>query len=368
MNTSKALNLFLYSGKADGCKRWDSPTMAASIHIIPRTARDEAADIDAIQSSGIYILFGTPLDADATEALYVGQSKHLHHRVFQDDPNRGIDWNRGILITNEKKALEGHELNYLEHSLYAAAKTAGRYHVTNKNKPNGGTPDDILEAHMSDFLKQIHFLLEAFGITAFKSPAPASADTQTQESAPIFTFYEARGMRTADGFVVLKGSRIEPIGNKKAGSQYAQKLRDEYADAVAKSITQSDLFFRSATAAAMFVYGGNKSGPAVWQTIDDNGKKISLKELEKRSSRPNFHFQSMGIPVGARLIFRKAADGSDVCVTVQDKHSVLYDRQSYCLYPLTEKLLGKKPGGHFLKDWYYDTTNLDTLYNKTYQD
>lgn len=372
MATPKALNLYLYNGKASGCKRWDSPTMAACVHSVPRTARRQASDIEELSSSGIYALFGTELSGNRQEAIYIGQSKSLFHRVFQDDPVRGIDWTEALIITNGKKALEGHELNYLEHSLYHAAKAAGRFHVTNKQEPNQGTPNDILQAHMSDFLRQVHFILESFGITAFLAHETSYQEETPDEESVIFTYGDARGMRTADGFVVLKGSIIKPANPKKAGYKTVRNLRDNYAESISKdNRVCADLFFRSSTAAAMFVCGGNVSGPATWKTRDAEGKLITLKDFEKTESpRPPLHLQEMGIPLGAELTFRQSSGtkGDEISVTVQGPSTILHKGHIFHLYPLTEQLIGKHPDSHFLGYWHYGKKNLDTLYNQTYKD
>ncbi len=78
----------------------------------------------------------------------------------------------------------------------------------------------------------------------------------------------ATGRRTSDGFVILKGSTINPETTKscpenvlKARQKYADKISDTY------ELT-ADILMTSASAAAGFIGGASLNGNALWHDVD----------------------------------------------------------------------------------------------------
>jgi hypothetical protein len=94
---------------------------------------------------------------------------------------------------------------------------------------------------------------------------------------------KARGYRTPDGFLVLKGS--EAVGAERPSSEkwpwtrnLRQKLKDEglLAEKEGKLVFLKDFEFSSPSAAAAVIHGGHANGLTAWK--DSKGK--TLKERE----------------------------------------------------------------------------------------
>lgn len=79
---------------------------------------------------------------------------------------------------------------------------------------------------------------------------------------------DAVGEITSEGFVVLKGSRINEKTSEKSLSKGMKAIREKHiASGLVNEehITTEDILFSSSSAAADFVTGYSVSGPAVWK-------------------------------------------------------------------------------------------------------
>lgn len=103
-----------------------------------------------------------------------------------------------------------------------------------------------------------------------------------EPSAPVVSFElkqgrtYAKGQRTSDGFVLLKGSRIRTQLSPSC-PKHAKKAREQYAHLVsADGVLFEDVLLRSPAEAACFVTGTSINAREAWKTAD--GK--TLKEIE----------------------------------------------------------------------------------------
>lgn len=85
---------------------------------------------------------------------------------------------------------------------------------------------------------------------------------------------EADGIQAAEGFVVLQGSHISPIGGNTIPAVVKERRQKSQIDD--DHILQEDLLFTSPSYAAMFVVGKNANGLTSWKTADGQ----TLKSLE----------------------------------------------------------------------------------------
>ena len=89
---------------------------------------------------------------------------------------------------------------------------------------------------------------------------------------------DAKCIRTNDGFLVLKGSKINPTITNSCGKEIILS-REEHKDKIDSSyILKEDILFDSSSRSAGFVAGNSVSGPKTWK--DKNGK--SLKALAQQ--------------------------------------------------------------------------------------
>lgn len=85
--------------------------------------------------------------------------------------------------------------------------------------------------------------------------------------------YTARGMETDGGFVLFKGAVIREELVQSAGNNI-RTSREENRSKIKNGITTEDILFKTSSAAASFVAGGNLSGPQYWVS---ESKKVSIK-------------------------------------------------------------------------------------------
>ena len=111
------------------------------------------------------------------------------------------------------------------------------------------------------------------------SSQAASGDSDNQELYCNSSGAKATGLRTADGFVVKKGSKIAEKVTKSC-PEYAIKKREQYKDIIDDNfVLLEDILFNTPSGAVGFVCGASKSGNAEWKTADG----ITLKELEAKT-------------------------------------------------------------------------------------
>lgn len=119
------------------------------------------------------------------------------------------------------------------------------------------------------------------------SAAEDTAETASEEIALFFSrtikkinfTVEASAKQTAEGFVVLKGSKIAPSSDDDStiSSGNIQKRKE---CKIENSILQEDVLFNSPTSAAQFVTGKSCNGWLSWKTKD--GK--TLHDLEETTA------------------------------------------------------------------------------------
>lgn len=106
-----------------------------------------------------------------------------------------------------------------------------------------------------------------------------------QDENPVFSVSvgsgKAYGIRTAEGFVLLKGSYIHQEAADSLKNGIKKKVKQSRASGEIKNdILQADKLFSSSSAAAAFAVGYSISGPQQWKT--EQGK--TLKSFETESS------------------------------------------------------------------------------------
>ena len=247
MPRSKTLKLFLMDGEPSGRIKCSLANWTGIAYKIPRTALDKCKDLDILKQSGVYFLFGT--DKADNAVVYIGQAgvrkngKGLLLRV--QEAHNSIDyWTEAVMFTTTNNSFGPTEISYLENRFCNMAIEAGRYVVKNGNDPN---PGNITEETESE--------LEVLYMEYGKG--------------------KASGKRTSDGFVVLKGSTINPTMTKSCPERTI-KDRKKYEDKIdSNGILIADVLLSSPSSAAGFVGGASLSGNALWK--DAEGK--TLKEL-----------------------------------------------------------------------------------------
>jgi hypothetical protein len=262
---------------------------------IPRTELDKCKGRDDLSQSGVYFLFGIS-DQTGEAVVYIGQAgvrkngEGILYRLQEHKRNPDKDyWTEAVVFTTSNNSFGPTEISYLENRFTNMAVAAKRYLVKNGNDPTLGNITEEKESELEEFIDYAKIVMGTLGHKVFEPLTETRMPSEVNNTAvgadelvmhlkrksrKSGQTIEADCKQTADGFVVLKGSHIEPNdsdsippGIKEARSKAAV---DE------NGILQEDVLFKSPSYAASFVIGGHANGLTEWKTVA--GK--TLKDIE----------------------------------------------------------------------------------------
>ncbi|NPC91859.1 GIY-YIG nuclease family protein [Bacillus sp. WMMC1349] len=264
-------------GKPNGRIKCTLANWTGVAYKIPRTELDKCKGRDDLSQSGVYFLFGTSDQTD-DNVVYIGQS--------QRNPDKDY-WTEAVVFTTSNNSFGPTEISYLENRFCRLAIDANRYLVKNGNDPTHGNITEEKESELEEFIDYAKIIIGTLGHKLFEpltgKPKPAVALESQEEDLLLFMkrksrksglVIEASCKQTDEGFVVLKGSRIETIDSDSIPPGI--KERRQKANIDANGILQEDILLRSPSYAAAFVIGGHVNGLKDWKT--EGG--LSLKEIE----------------------------------------------------------------------------------------
>ena len=282
----KSINVFLMDGEASGRIKCTLANWTGVAYKIPRTELDKCKERNDLKQSGVYFLFGTS-DQTGENTVYIGQAgarkngEGILNRLLEHKRNPDKDyWTEAVVFTTSNNSFGPTEISYLENRFCNLAIQANRYIVKNGNDPNPGNITEETESELEEFIDYAKIVMGALGHKVFE---PFISSSPESEAEPLlyleYSGSKATGKRTSDGFVVLKGSTLNPQITK-ACPKRAIKDRNKYAELIDETYTlTADVLLSSPSAAASFVGGASLSGNFKWK--DENG--VSLGELEKMS-------------------------------------------------------------------------------------
>lgn len=281
----KSINLFLMDGTPDGRIKCSIPNWTGVAYKVSRTALELCKSRDDFKHSGIYFLFGRS-EIEDRQVAYIGQADvrknggGILQRLLEHERNPDKDyWTEAIVFTTTTNTFGPTEISYLEHRFYSIAREAHRYDVQNDNTPSVGNVTEEKESELEEYIDYARMILGALGHKVLE-PVVVKNDPGTGivDIEPLLHFrhkkIKACGKRSADGFVVLKGSRISEIVHKSA-PRGVGKNREKYRESIQDWTLTDDLLFTSPSSAAAFVGGASLSGNETW--VDEAGR--TLKDL-----------------------------------------------------------------------------------------
>ncbi len=270
----KSINLFLMDGESNGRIKCSLTNWTGVAYKIPRTEIENSKGIDHLSHNGVYFLFGTSKDGE--DVVYIGQARTrkngngLLGRIMEPHPT--IDyWTDAVMLTTRDDYFGPTEISYLENRFCNMAKEIGRCPVVNGNDPSPGNLTEEKESEMEEFIDYALIVIGAMGYKLF-TPIVDKKQSGTTNDEPILYMNRgkssATGMRTAEGFAVLKGSKLSPTVVNSC-PENARKLREKYANKIDPNfVLTEDVLISSPSTAASFVGGGSISGNEVWKTKD----------------------------------------------------------------------------------------------------
>jgi hypothetical protein len=255
---------------------WSGKSIAS-----PRTDFDELLAREELGQAGVYLLLGTNPDT-GRPAVYVGEAEVLGKRLKQ---HRDKDfWNQVVVFFSKDDNLTRAHIKFLEGRLIERAGATTRTEVLNE-VPSGARLPESDRADMEVFFSKIEQLLPVLG-SDLLVPIDSGGDGQSGEALLRYELrgHLARGRRTANGFVVLKGSQAVEDERPSAAERHrwVLALREELLGSGALKrakgglVFTRDVEFASPSAAGGVVAGGGVNGLVSWR--DAEGR--TLKELE----------------------------------------------------------------------------------------
>lgn len=279
--SSATIKLFLPRGDAKSLRTAEISNWSGKAVAAPRTELDDLLAREELARAGVYILLGSDPQTYRPNA-YIGEAEILSERLKQ---HKSKDWNSAIIFTSKDENLTKAHVRYLEMRLLTAAGEVKRV-ILDQNQAGGSKLPESDREDMEVFLARIRQLLPVLG-SDILTPVAQLFDGSSAVSI-LFCHIkglEARGQRTANGFVVLQGSAA--VLNERPSAQlapYVTALRKQLiADGTlipkGDSLEFSkDTEFSSPSTAAAVVHGGSANGLIAWKSKDG----VSLKQLDEQ--------------------------------------------------------------------------------------
>ncbi len=282
MAYGKTIELFLVNGTADSIitaelSNWNGKAVKIPRIEVPSCKREDICD------AGVYFLFCK--EDDGTDAVYIGEAENVKERLVQHIRDNQADkekyyWTTAVLFTGRdlNKAL----IRYLENRLVEIARSSNRYKVLTKNTYKNTVLKESQISAMDEFIENIKVLINALGYKVLEPLVSQNATGTVDDTSVVYSLStgtaSAKGIVTAEGFVVYKGAIINEKVSVKSVSPGIVKLREKHITEhhVVDNKTTEDILFSSSSAAANFILGYSVSGPQNWKSEDGR----TLKEIE----------------------------------------------------------------------------------------
>jgi len=280
--TSATIKLFLPRGDAKSLRTAEISNWTGKAVAAPRTELDDLLAREELDKAGVYILIGTDPLTNAPRA-YVGEAEVIRDRLKQHKTKEV--WVSAIVFMGKDENLTKAHVRYLEQRLLVEAAAVNRF-TLEQNQAGGSKLPESDREDMEVFFSRIRQLLPVLGcdiITPIAQPA-----AKPQPGGVLYCRMkeaEARGQRTANGFVVLQGSTAS-LEDRPSTEKYPNVLAHrKQLIANGTLVEKTGLFvftkaveFTSPSAAAVVIHGGSANGLTAWKTKD--GK--SLKQLDEQ--------------------------------------------------------------------------------------
>ena len=280
--TSATIKLFLPRGDAKSLRTAEISNWTGKAIAAPRTELDELLAREELEKAGIYILIGNDPQTNAPRA-YVGEAEVIRKRLKQHKTEEF--WVSAIVFVSKDENLTKAHVRYLENRLLAEAAQINRF-TLDQNQSSGSKLPESDREDMEVFLAHIRQLLPVLGSDilapiaqpAAKGPPGGVLFCRIKEA-------EARGQRTANGFVVYQGSTAV-LEERPSAESYPYVVAQRKQLVANRTLINKDgllVFtkdaeFSSPSAAAAVIHGGSANGLIAWKT--ENG--TSLKQLDEQ--------------------------------------------------------------------------------------
>lgn len=280
---SATLKLFLPHGDAKSLRTAEISNWTGKAIAAPRTEFDQLLARDELGKAGVYILLGNDPVTNAPRA-YIGEAEVIRDRLKQHKSKEF--WVSVIVFTSKDENLTKAHVRYLESRILGEAAKVGRY-ILEQNQAGGAKLPESDREDMEVFLIHVRQLLPVLGSDILTSIIQSDATTESVEILYCrIKGLEAKGYRTAGGFVVLQGS-MAVLEDRQSTENYPyvtasrrQLVADEtLIENNGAFVFTKDVEFSSPSAAAVVIHGGSANGLTAWKNRDG----IALKQLDEQA-------------------------------------------------------------------------------------
>jgi hypothetical protein len=279
---STTIKLFLPRGDAKSLRTAEISNWTGNAVAAPRTELDELLAREELEMAGVYILIGNDPFTNVARA-YIGEAEVIRDRLKQHKTKEF--WVTAIVFVSKDENLTKAHVRYLESRLLTEAAQIGRF-TLEQNQAGGSKLPESDREDMEVFLARIRQLLPVLGSDILAPITQLAA--KAQPGGVLFCRIkgaEARGQRTANGFVILRGSTAV-LEERPSAESYPYVIAQRKQRITDGTLIEKDGFlvftkdaeFSSPSAAAVVIHGGSANGLTAWKTKD--GK--SLKQLDEQ--------------------------------------------------------------------------------------
>ena len=280
MSYDKTMNFLIFDGNPNGLIMGELSNWNGRVYKISRNALASFANRPDCQHTGVYFLFGR--DQDMNDTIYVGEAEQMLKRLKQHI-NDHEEWNDCVAVISKDNHLNKAHVKHLEHDFYQQAVQAQRYTVINGMVPTCSSVSEYDQAMLSEFIDHTKLLVNTLGYKAFEGIAVISVLPNTPPSVMEYAIKgsrgaDARGISVADGFTVLKGSKVAS-GTTPSFSASLQKMRNRLIETGVidgNFLFTRDYLFSSPSTAASIVRGASSNGRTQWK--NQNGQTLAMVE------------------------------------------------------------------------------------------
>lgn len=289
--TPKTIQIFLPSGEPHGIRIAEITTRIVQVIEVPRRLLSSFLGMEQSSQVGVYFLIGEDTE-DGDRLVYVGQTGDLRARLTAHNQKKDF-WERALVLVSKTNSLTQTHALFLEWHALQQIRGAGRFGDENGNSGSRPHTPAPLEAECFEVFETGSVLVSSLGYPLFD---PVAKPKQSGESVEVFSLrspsngVEARGLYTAEGFVVLAGSvgRMDTAPSLgETNERWRQRLLDAGVmrpDDQGRLVFPKDHLFTSPSGAAIALLGRTANGWREWKS--PQGQTLHELIREPEASNP----------------------------------------------------------------------------------
>ena len=272
----KTITTYLMTGDPKGPQYVFISNKLCKMIIIPRSNISIINEREELKTPSFYVLLGE--SEDAKPKAYIGETEDFSARVKSHEYKKDF-WNKALIFVSIGGAMTKADVEYLEYMGVKIAKEENRYILENTQVPKMPNLPEHQRDAMNEFFDDCVFLSSFIGCSLF--------ETEKEETNERTIYYlprngcNARGVYTAEGFIVLRGSKVmKGVAKYIKGVQQREAIIKEYTfEKDGELYMNADRLFGSPSSAACFCLGQSSNGWRDWKdkdgrTLDELIRKI----------------------------------------------------------------------------------------------